>query len=237
MERAPRRGRGLWVDLGREGYLSTLRLQEELRALRQDGAIPDTFLVVEHPPCLTIGRGGSAANILAGEDVLARAGIAVYVADRGGDVTYHGPGQLVCYPIVDLTGYGRDLHAHARRLEGVMMEAAASFGVASWRTPGSPGVWTARGKVGAIGVAVRRWVTTHGAALNACPDMKAFSLIVPCGLRGMTVTSLAEIKGHAVDLALVRAAMRASCEEVFGLPLTDTRRRELVRVRPAMLAC
>ena len=228
---------GLWVDLDREEYVSTFRLQEELLGLRQEGEIPDTFLLVEHLPCVTIGRGGTTAHILADEHALVQAGIRVHISNRGGDVTYHGPGQLVCYPIVDLGGYGRDVHAHARRLEAVMMQTAASFGIASWRLPGFPGVWTAKGKIGAIGVAVRRWVTMHGAALNVCPDLQAFSLIVPCGLSGMAVTSLAEIQGHAVDLTLARVAMRAACEEVFGVHFVDRTRREVLRVRPAMLTC
>jgi lipoate-protein ligase B len=186
---------------------------------------------------VTIGRGGTATHILASEDTLNKAGITVHVSDRGGDVTYHGPGQLVCYPIVDLAGYDRDVHAHARRLEAVIMQSAASFGVASWRKPGFPGVWTTRGKIGAIGAAVRRWVTTHGAALNVCPDMRAFSLIVPCGLSGMAVTSLAEIKGHAVDLTLARGAMRDACERVFHCSLVEAARHDLVPTAMGIAEC
>jgi len=125
-----------WVDLGREGYLETLALQRELLRRRQEGEIPDTFLVVEHPPCLTIGQGGAADNVLVGEAALGTLGVSVHRCDRGGDVTYHGPGQLVCYPIVDLAGYGCDVHAHVRRLEAMMIEAAAAFGVPTWRRTG-----------------------------------------------------------------------------------------------------
>jgi len=226
---------GLWVDLGRQDYVSTFRLQEELLGLRQQEEIPDTFLLVEHLPCVTIGRSGTSAHILAGEDALREAGITLHVSNRGGDVTYHGPGQLVCYPIVDLADYGRDVHAHARRLEAVMMRTAASFGVPSWRRSGFPGVWTAQGKIGAIGVAVRRWVTMHGAALNVCPDLRPFSLIMPCGVSGMSVTSLAEIRGQAMDLTLARAAMRDACEKVFRCSLVEAARHDLVR-RPMAVA-
>ena len=205
--------------------------------MRQTGEIPDTFLLVEHPPCVTIGRGGTSAHILVGNDVLEREGIAVHMTDRGGDVTYHGPGQLVCYPIVALEDYDRDLHAHARRLETVMMKAVASFGVESWRQPGFPGVWTALGKIGSIGVAVRRWVTTHGAALNVSLDLRPFSLIVPCGLSGVTVTSLAEILGWPPDLALARQVMREGCEHAFGLSLNEGRDHELLNAALGPLGC
>ena len=189
------------MDLGRTEYAAAFRLQEELRQLREGGEIPDTFVALEHEPCVTIGRGGTSAHVLVDQDVLAAKGIAVHVSDRGGDVTYHGPGQLVCYAIVNLADYDRDLHAHVRRLEAVMMQTASAFGIVSWRRSGFPGVWTARGKLGALGVAVRRWVTTHGVALNVCPDMEPFSLIIPCGLAGVPVTSLSKILGRSPDLS------------------------------------
>ena len=178
-----RRVPALWLDGGSLDYPAAYELQQQLNAARRDGSLADTILVVEHPPCLTVGRGGTGDDVLTDRAALARQGITVHESDRGGAVTYHGPGQLVCYPILDLTRHGRDVHLHARRLEEVMLRTAAACGVAAWRRPGYPGVWTASGKLGSLGVAVRRWVTLHGFALNVCPDLDHFAHIVPCGLR------------------------------------------------------
>jgi lipoyl(octanoyl) transferase len=212
---------GLWLDLGARDFPSTYRLQQALVAMRRDGRIPDTLVAVEHPACLTLGRAARAKHVLADEGVLAAAEIAVHPCDRGGDVTYHGPGQLVCYGIVDLARRGRDVHAHARRLEEVMMRTAASFGVRTHRVGGLPGVWTSRGKLAAVGFTVRRWITSHGIALNVSPTMDHFSLIVPCGLHDRPVTSVAEILGRRIPMDRVRAALRGHCEDVFGLALAD----------------
>lgn len=219
---------GLWLDLGRLGYLPTYRLQQELVALRQQGDIPDTFLAVEHSPCVTLGRAGRPEHILADEASLAELGIEVHRSDRGGDVTYHGPGQLICYAILDLAERDRDVHAHARRLEEVMVRTAAAFGVRARRNAGYPGVWTARGKLGALGIAVRRWVTMHGVALNVSPDMDHFSYLVPCGLPAARVTSLEQLLRASPDMELVRSVLRESCEEVFGCALLETTRDDLL---------
>ena len=188
---------------------------------RRNGTTPDAIIVVEHSACLTVGRGGTGDDVLTDRAALARQGIAVHETDRGGAVTYHGPGQLVCYPILDLTRHGRDVHLHARRLEEVMLRTASVCGVAAWRRPGYPGVWTARGKLGSLGVAVRRWVTLHGFALNVCPDLDHFAHIVPCGLPGVPVTSLARCLDREVSLAAVRDVVRTACSDVFGLDLSD----------------
>jgi lipoate-protein ligase B len=174
-----------------------------------------------------MGRGGTGDDILTDRATLACDGIAVHETDRGGAVTYHGPGQLVCYPILDLTRHGRDVHLHARRLEEVMLRTAAACGVVAWRRPGYPGVWTAQGKLGALGVAVRRWVTLHGFALNVCPDLDHFVHIVPCGLPGVPATSLACCLGRDVSLAAVRDVVRTACGDVFGLDLSDRTVAEL----------
>jgi lipoate-protein ligase B len=220
---------GWWVDLGVEGYLSAYCLQERLNELCGRGEVPATVIVVEHRPCVTLGRASSSAHILADEETLARAGVEVHVSDRGGDVTYHGPGQLVCYPILNLREYGSDAHAHARRLEEVMIGTAAAFGVDAWRRTGYPGVWTTRGKLGSVGVGIRRWVTMHGAALNVCPDLTAFNFIVPCGLQNVAVTSLGQILGRPLDLTQARAALQRSCARVFGLSFVATTRDDLTR--------
>lgn len=219
---------GLWVDLGVDGYLATFRLQEEVNELCQRGEVPATVMVVEHRPCLTLGRASSPAHVLADEETLARAGVEVHASDRGGDVTYHGPGQLVCYPILNLRDYGCDAHAHARRLEEIMIRTAAAFGVDAWRRAGCPGAWTTKGKLGSVGIGLRRWVTMHGAALNVCPDLAAFSLIVPCGLQNVAVTSLEQVLGRPLDMAQARMALQRSCAEVFGLSLVATTRDDLI---------
>jgi lipoate-protein ligase B len=208
-----------WVDLGRRDYLSALALQERLRELRLADEIPDTLVLVEHSPCVTVGRSGTPSHILASATELAEAGIDLHLSDRGGDVTYHGPGQLVCYPVVDLRDYGRDLHAHVRRLEALMIETAAAFDVLAWRRSGLPGVWTRPGKLGAVGVAVNGWVTTHGTALNVSVDLWPYSLIVPCGLSGIAVTSMAQVLGYAPGLGDVREAARNAFEKVFARSL------------------
>ena len=216
-----------WLDLGVEEYARAYELQTRLHGLREAGKAPDTVLVVEHAACVTIGRSGRRESILASEDELREAGVAVHQTDRGGDVTYHGPGQLVLYTIVDLKAYGRDVHAHARRLEQVLIDALASFGVEAARKKEYPGVWTSQGKIGAVGFRVSRWVTLHGISLNVSPDMAHFSLIVPCGIRDQGVTSLVRVLGHPVETAEVKAALRASFERVFELQLYDATRSSL----------
>jgi lipoate-protein ligase B len=209
------------MDLGILDYAAGKQLQQELAELRARDEIPDVIITLEHPPCITLGRGASREHVLGDEYALAAAGIEVYLSDRGGDVTYHGPGQLVVYPILDLGRRDRDVHAHARRLEQVMLAVADEFGVTATRKPGLPGIWTEGGKLGAIGITVRRWITTHGAALNLSPDLDHFSLVVPCGLRGTRTTSLEEALGYVPDAELARGALRESCEEVFSVRLAD----------------
>jgi lipoate-protein ligase B len=212
---------GLWLDLGRRPYPEAVRIQRELLALRQQGSIPDTVLALEHTPCVTIGRAGSGDDLRAGEDGLRAAGIEAYESDRGGRVTYHGPGQLVFYAIVDLRERGRDVHEHARHLEEILIGAAGECGVPAWRKRGYPGAWNARGKLGALGIAVRRWVTMHGAALNVCPDLGHFSFIVPCGLGWARTTSLSESLGSAIGVEQVRPLLRNQASRILGLRFTE----------------
>jgi lipoyl(octanoyl) transferase len=210
-----------WLDLGVEAYPRAFELQMRLHALRLAAEIPDTAVLVEHPPCITVGRAAHREHVLASPEELQAAGVAVYPTDRGGDVTYHGPGQLVLYPIVDLAGYGRDLHAYARRLEQVLIDAVASFGVPATRKKEYPGVWTVQGKIGAIGLKVKRWVTLHGVSLNVSPDMAHFGLIVPCGIRDHGVTSLAQELGRRVETAEVKPVLREAFARVFRVRLAD----------------
>lgn len=216
-----------WLDLGVAEYAWTYGLQTQLHGLRERGFVLDTVVVVEHSPCITIGRAGRMESILAGDDRLHEAGVPVYRSDRGGDVTYHGPGQIVLYPIMDLRAYGRDVHAHARRLEQVLIDTLAVFGVEATRKKEYPGVWTAQGKIGAIGLRVSRWVTLHGISLNVSPDMSHFDLIVPCGLREHGVTSLTRVLGRPVEMETVKAQLRLSFERVYEVRLTDVTAPEL----------
>ncbi len=225
---------GLWLELGQEEYLPALALQERVSELRRHGGIPDTVILLEHQPCITLGRGSQSSHILVDEHTLEQAGVQVCFADRGGDVTYHGPGQLVFYTILDLNDHGRDVHAHARRLEEVMIRTAAFFGVESSRREGFPGVWASRGKLGALGVSVHRWVTMHGGALNVSPDLGPYSFIVPCGLRGMGITCLEGLLGETVDMAEARRAMKRACADVFGLEFRDPRYADSVPARDVL---
>ena len=172
------------------------------------GGITDWLLFPDHPPVLTVGRGGSEASLRVSRDRLAARGVELFEVSRGGDMTWHGPGQLVGYPIVDLSRVGRDLHAFLRALEDVLIEALAGWGLAAGRVPGRTGVWAGAEKVASIGIAVRAWVSYHGFALNVEPDLGCFDLIHPCGLRGVRMTSLRERLGPAApDLAAARTAV------------------------------
>jgi lipoyl(octanoyl) transferase len=189
------------VQLGRVDYPTALKLQQTLVELRKTGQVTDTLLLLEHPPVITLGRNAKRANVLVSEDQLSRAGVEVFECDRGGDVTYHGPGQLVGYPIFDLRGFAPRIGAveFVRKLEEVLIRTCADFGVATHREPGMTGVWTLRNeaKIAAIGVHISRGVTSHGFALNISTDLDHFKLIVPCGIGDKPVTSLDHALGDA----------------------------------------
>ncbi|MGH9673952.1 MAG: lipoyl(octanoyl) transferase LipB, partial [Bryobacteraceae bacterium] len=179
-------------DLGRLGYEQAVKLQQHLVARRKHGDIPDQFLIVEHDPVITMGRNGHREHLLASEEALARAGIAFHHTDRGGDVTYHGPGQVVGYPIADLREWKRDVVAYVRGLEQSIIDALDEFGVRGERIEGCTGVWVEARKIAAIGVHISRWVTSHGFALNVDTDLTHFRYIVPCGLT-RPVTSMHDL--------------------------------------------
>jgi lipoyl(octanoyl) transferase len=186
------------VDLGIIDFQDAYTIQQRLAAGVAAGTGPETLLLMEHPPVYTIGSGGDAANILDPSLTAVR-------VNRGGDVTWHGPGQLVGYPIVDLDRRRRDLHLYLRFLEGLLIAVAADCRVEAWRLPGRTGIWTEQGKLASIGVGVRRWVTMHGFALNVSPDLSGFGRINPCGFPGCPITSLAEVRGVPVSLEEVKA--------------------------------
>ena len=202
--------------LGRMGYDDAWDLQRELVAARQAGVAPDTLLLLEHPPVITLGRAGHPAHLLGSEAELARRGVSFVETDRGGDITFHGPGQIVGYAIVDLGPRGRDLHRYLRDLESVLIHALAEFGIVAGRVDGLTGVWVGDAKVAAIGIRVSRWITHHGFALNVDTDLSYFDLIVPCGIAGKRVTSMEALLGRAVDRAAVEDALVRAFERVFG---------------------
>jgi len=205
-------------DLGRIGYGEALALQKELVEKRKRGLIPDQLLIVEHPHVITLGRNGRMNNLLASEEVLRRAGIEFHPTDRGGDITYHGPGQVVGYPIFDLREWKRDVVAYVRTLEQVILDALAEFGIEAGRVPGCTGVWVDGKKVAAIGVHISRWVTSHGFALNHTTDLTYFQYIVPCGLT-KPVTSMLEL-GCKASREEVAAALTRGIANNFQLELT-----------------
>lgn len=213
--------KGYCLELGTEEYGKILTLQQELNQARRNGTIPDIVIFLEHHPCFTVGSRGGFNHILVSKPFLDEQGIRVYETDRGGDITYHGPGQLVCYPILDLTGFERDVHLYAHRMEETLIRTLKTFGITAGRKKEYPGVWVESAKIAAEGIAVQHWVTMHGVALNICPDLNHFSFIIPCGISALGVTSMEKILGHQVDLAQVRKEMRHQLSEVMDLDLKD----------------
>jgi lipoate-protein ligase B len=206
------------LDLGRASYGPTVRLQERLHGEVRDAPEERAYLVlVEHePPVITLGRGADETHVTASHDRLETMGVEVHESARGGDVTCHGPGQLVAYPILRLDLHGRDVRGYLRDLEEVLIRVLARFGLQGERAEGMTGVWIGREKVAAIGVAIRRWVTWHGIALNVTDCLDAFDLIVPCGIRNYGVTSLARALGREVSVAEVKPHVVECMVEVFG---------------------
>jgi lipoate-protein ligase B len=201
----------VYANLGRMDYLAALALQEQLVARKQREPLPDMLVFVEHPHVYTLGRGGNETNVLAPEEV------PVYRSGRGGDVTYHGPGQLVVYPIIDLRSKLRkDVHRYVRNLEFSAIRTLRDFGLTGTRRPPFTGVWISDKKIAAIGIAVRRCITFHGLALNVNPDLEYFRRIVPCGLAWADVTSMAREIGTAHNLTEVRERFLLNFADIFG---------------------
>ncbi len=220
------------VDLGLIPYAHSLELQNRVVTARKAGAVPDVLLLCQHPHVITQGRNGRREHLLGSERVLEQMGVEFFETRRGGDVTYHGPGQLVAYPIFDLSGHRRDLVWFVRRLEDAMIAASIGLGVpagalvANWQA--KTGVWVHRpdlppgfppAKLGAIGVHVSRWVTSHGLAWNVSTDLRYFDLIVPCGIAGCRATSLEQILARAVDFRAAAPSLARRMAAVFGLTL------------------
>ena len=205
--------------LGRISYVDGLALQQQLVDERRRGEIPDQLLLLEHPPVITLGVKvrNDRSHVIATPRRLAELGVELHETGRGGDVTYHGPGQVVGYPIIDLKPDRCDVHAYVRDLEEVMIRAARTFGIEAGRVAGLTGIWVGAEKLAAIGVRISRWVTSHGFAFNVNTDLSHFNLIVPCGITDRGVTSLQKLLGHPVSMAEVEDALAAAFLDVFSV--------------------
>jgi lipoyl(octanoyl) transferase len=231
------------IDIGRTRYADAWKLQQRLWGLRHAEAIGDVLLFTEHEHVYTIGKGGDSDHLLATQNELKDNGVDFFEIDRGGDVTYHGPGQIVGYPIIDLNNYFPDLHKYMRSLEEVIILALKKFGIEGTRDQGLTGVWVQGNKIAAIGVKVSRWVTMHGFALNVNTDLSKFDRIIPCGIFHKGVTSMQAVLGKALCIEDVQAELSNAFEIVFecqtiplssvdfipGIPLTGSQRQELIR--------
>ncbi len=222
----------LQVDLGLIGYAEAYALQKRVVAARKAGAIADVLLLCQHPHVITLGRSGKRENLLASEQVLRQKGVEFHATDRGGDITYHGPGQIVGYPILDLGAIRRDVVWYVRTLEEALIRATAEFGIGSERVAGKTGIWVRAGnseeKLAAIGVHISRWVTSHGFAYNVSTDLRYFDLIVPCGIAGGKATSLEKLLGRSVQEKEVAPRIARHLGELFGLEMKEASRKELL---------
>jgi lipoyl(octanoyl) transferase len=224
----------LIVDLGLIGFADAFALQKGLVAARKADAIGDVLLLCEHPHVITLGRNGSREHLLASERVLRQKGVEFHSTNRGGDITYHGPGQIVGYPVLNLSTIRRDVVWYVRMLEEVMIRTCGDFGVTARRESGKTGVWIPlesnreTEKVGAIGVHISRWVTSHGFAFNVSTDLRFFDLIVPCGIAGRAATSLEKVLGRRADRSEVAPKLSKHFGDVFGLEMKAASREGLL---------
>ncbi|MCI0446448.1 lipoyl(octanoyl) transferase LipB [bacterium] len=203
------------VEPGLVAYTTAIVLQESYAKKILDGSGPETLILLEHPHVITLGRGFHKENLLMSAELLAEHGVAVEETGRGGDVTYHGPGQVVGYPILNISNKP-DLHLYLRNLEELMIRCVADFGIQADRKPGMTGIWVGDEKIGAIGVRVVRWITSHGFALNVNTDLKYFDYIVPCGIKQYGVTSLQKLLGHEVPIQKVHESLIKNFEVIFN---------------------
>jgi lipoyl(octanoyl) transferase len=222
----------LIIDLGLLDYAEAYALQKRVVAARKGDAIEDALLLCEHPPVITLGRSGKRENLLASEHVLRQKGVEFHATDRGGDITYHGPGQIVGYPILNLGAIRRDVVWYVRMLEEAMIRATAEFGIAAERVAGKTGIWVRAGnteeKLAAIGVHISRWVTSHGFAYNVSTDLRNFELIVPCGIADRKATSVEKLLGRHVEEKEVAPRIAKHLGEVLGLEMKEASKKELL---------
>jgi lipoate-protein ligase B len=213
-------------NLGLMKYGEAWELQRRLHRQRVEGEHSDVLLLLEHPPTLTLGKAGALDNVLISRERLAQQGISLFFIDRGGDVTYHGPGQLVGYPILDLRKRGKNLHRYIHDLEEIMLRTLRDFSIDGYRDEGHPGVWVNREEIAAIGLSVRRWVTMHGFALNVNTNLNHFTCINPCGFTDRKATSMSKILGRTISMEAVAEQLVSHFYDVFKIP------PELGTVRP-----
>jgi lipoyl(octanoyl) transferase len=233
---------GWVVDLGTFPYVAACDLQRRVVQARKAGLVPDVLLFCEHPHAVTLGRNGKMEHLRAGERQLAEMKVEFHPTDRGGDITYHGPGQVVGYPIVDMAEHRRDIRWYVQQLEEAMIRTSADFGVAAKRVCGQHGAWidtpSGEEKLGALGVHLSRWVTSHGFAYNVSTDLRYFDLIVPCGIAEKRVTSLERALGRSVEIEKVRERLGAHFAELFSLQLVPLSPQALdARLEAAQIVC
>jgi lipoyl(octanoyl) transferase len=224
------------VDLGLVGYAEAWELQKRLVTARKANLIEDVMLLCEHPHVITLGRNGKREHLLASEQVLRQKNVEFHASDRGGDITYHGPGQIVGYPILNLGAIRRDVGWYMRSLEEIMIRASADFGIITERVAGKTGIWVRtpengngfEQKLGAIGVHLSRWVTSHGFAYNVATDLRYFDLIVPCGLAGRKATSLEKLLNRGVKREEVREPLARNFADVFDFEMREMSLTELL---------
>jgi lipoyl(octanoyl) transferase len=233
------------VDLGLIGYEAAWELQRRVVAARKLALIPDVLLLCEHPHVITLGRGGKSENLLASDHLLRQMGVEFHATNRGGDITYHGPGQIVAYPILNLAEIRRDVVWYVRQLEEAMIRATAEYGIAAKRCEGRTGIWVdvaseagpggthTEEKLGAIGVHISRWVTSHGLAYNVSTDLRYFELIVPCGISGKRATSLERLLGRRVEMAEAAQRLVQHLGECFGRKMRPASIEDLKRALDA----
>ncbi len=204
------------LDIGLIDYSDALKLQRELVNKRRLNQIKDSILILEHPPVYTIGRSGSRDNLLVKEESLTEKGINILDVDRGGDITFHGPGQLVAYPIIDLKNRNKDLHAYLRDLEEAAILFLKKYTVTGQRIEGATGVWVKEKKIVSVGIAAKDWVTYHGLSININNDLKFFSMINPCGMKNIKITSLKDILGAEIPMYEAKKMLLAEFKHIFG---------------------
>jgi lipoyl(octanoyl) transferase len=216
--------------LGRTDYKEIWDLQKQLFELRAENKIPDILLLNEHNHVYTIGKSGNGNHLLASEDELRATGAEVFYIDRGGDITYHGPGQIVGYPILDLNNYYLDTHKYLRDVEEVLILTLKDFQIHGTRSDGMTGVWVGNNKIAAIGVKISRWITMHGFAFNVNTDLSYFDRIIPCGIFHKGVTSLQQVLNRTVDISEINHSIIKNFEKVFGVKISVLQKKDFFKL-------
>jgi lipoate-protein ligase B len=220
--------KGYILDLGLIDYKKAWDLQHHLWSKREEGELPDLLLLLEHPHVITLGRRGNRSHLIASQEVLEEMKIPIFHVERGGDVTYHGPGQMVVYPILDLKEYGYRIVRYIDELEEVVLQVLRDFGIKGGRDPLNRGVWVNEDKIASVGVAIKRWVTLHGFSLNYEADLKYFDLINPCGLEGKRMTSMTKILGRKVSKERLAQKISFHFKEIFKRDWVEKDLKEIV---------